>query len=207
MPTVYYANGLPRHQLQGPAWTIGIRVDIGSDGRYDFTADVPRFDLHWTERRTGAGIWIRTLPLERRAAERELSILARDWVEEIAGGEWSGACLGGCLVGEVRRWATTVVREELTFVAGVAAYDITFDIANVDQLQVDPTSRALRARLVLVRPGYRMPLKSGRHRYDLTALVAVGYAQTPDRFDEHVAEFDDLLKRLDFWPGGVPSGA
>jgi hypothetical protein len=41
-------------------------------------------------------------------------------------------------------------------------------------------------------------------RYDLTALVALGYAQAPDRFDEQLAEFKDLLTRIDFWPGGVP---
>ncbi|MBI5490798.1 MAG: hypothetical protein HY905_25925 [Deltaproteobacteria bacterium] len=199
-----FPNGSPRTQIKSAEWMTELLVDAAEDGRYDFTAEIPKFDLHWTERHTGALIWIRSLPLSRRLADRDLSVIGHDWVEEIAGGEWWAACLGGCAVGEERHWATTLVSEELTFVSGVGAFDVTFDIANVDQLQLDPDARTARARLVLVRPGYRMPLRGGEHRYEAPTLVALGYAQTPDRFDEHAAEFEDLLRRIDFWPGGVP---
>jgi hypothetical protein len=204
---LFWRDGEPRVETLLGGYTLRLRVDPVGDGRYSFETEIPTFDLHWTQRNDAAIVWIRSIPLSRRLSERDLSVIAHDFVESLSGTEAYAVCFDWCVHAEAKTYATTIVAERELFLSGVPAYDLTFEIANVDQLQLNPDARAARARLVLARPGYWMDLRSGDRSYEAATLVAIGYAQTPDRFDEHLAEFEDLLQRIDFWPGGVPVDA
>jgi hypothetical protein len=199
-----YPDGSPREPREGEGWTSNLAVDLDGDGTADAHGPVPTFDLRFSHRRDGALVWIRTIPVSERVAERDLSVVAHDYVEEAAGANYSGVCFGGCVLLEESRYATTAVAEGEAWVAGVVAYDITFDMANVDQLLLDASARSARLRVVIVRPGYRTALDRGLRPAWVPVVVVIGYVQVPDRFDEHVAEFEALLRRIDFWPGGVP---
>jgi hypothetical protein len=197
---VFNDDGSPQAEKGAQSYLTSLAFDVDGDGEMDTERDMRLYELRFVHRRDGGVIWMRTIPVADRFAQTDLRLLAHDYVEEVAGGDYYAVRLAGQSVVEDVRFATAIVDEGETAVDEQSAYRVTFDVANVDQLRLDPNSRSARVRLVLVRPPYRSRVSVGRDFHDYATLVAVGYSNAPEYFDAHAAEFDTFLTRLELVP-------
>ena len=198
---VFNDDGTPREEKGGETYLTRWSFDVDGDGEMDAERDLKIYELRFVHRRDGGVLWLRTIPVADRFAQSDLRLLAHDYVEEVAGGDYYAVRFAGRDLVEDVRFATTIIDESERMVGEFPAYLVTFDVANVDQLRLDPNSRTARVRLVLIRPPYRTRVSVGRDSHDYATLVAVGYSNVPEYFDAHAGEFEDFLRRLDLVTG------
>jgi len=194
-------------------------LDHDDDGRADDTVRASRYDLRFTNRRYSGEIWLRTIPLGAADAELELPVLLRRYVEGIAGSGFTVTQISGptghvALTVAERRFAARVLDYAPVTVQGVEALVATIEVANVDQLQLDPNARGERARLVFVRAPFtldrpRRGVEVSRYR----VLLAAGYVASPADYERGRVDFEGLVSRVVFeqapshvLPGVVPTG-
>jgi hypothetical protein len=179
-----------------------VSFDHQDDGRVDARERVLRYDLKLVHRRRNAELFVRSVPLGQGRRESELRVLARDYVESVAGAGYVNVQLGAIAVGIERRYATRVIEEHPFVVSGFAAWAVTFDVANVDQLQMSDDASFERVRVVLVRTN--LGWRSGDHMYPV--LLIVGYASHPDDFAQDLDGLDTLLNLIEFRRPGTIAG-
>ncbi|MBI5490159.1 MAG: hypothetical protein HY905_22685 [Deltaproteobacteria bacterium] len=190
-------HGLPTAVKATDEYTTELEFDVDGDGEDDREGTFRLYVLRFEHRRDPGVIWLRTFPVSDRLAERELPALADDYVQEVAGGSYFAVRLAGRPMVQDVRLATVVIEEGETRVDETPAWQVTFDVANVDQLRLDPNSRSSRVRVVLLRPPFTYPVRArGHDMVEYTTLMVLGYANSPDYFDAHVGEFQDFLDRI-----------
>ncbi len=202
---VFNDDGTPQAEKTAERYLTTLSFDVDGDGEMDTDRELRLYELRFVHRRDGGVLWMRTIPVADRFAQTELRLLGHDYVEEVAGGDYYAVRFAGRDLVEDVRFATAIVEEGELTVDGHPAYRVTFDVANVDQIRLDPDSRTARVRLVLIRPPYRSRVSVARDTHDYATLVAVGYSNAPEYFDAHTAELDDFLSRLVLVPS--PGGA
>lgn len=195
-------------------------LDQDDDGRADDTVRASRYDLRFTNRRYSGEIWLRTIPLSASEAELELPVVLRRYVEGIAGNGFTVTQISTptgrvAVTVEERRFAARVLDYTPVTVHGVEALVATIEVANVDQLQLDPNARGERARLVFVRAPFTLDRpRSGVEVARYRVLLAAGYVASPADYERGLVDFEGLVSRVVFAqapshvsPGVVQTGA
>ena len=182
-----------------PAYLVHRRFDVNDDGRLEDIGQVPRDDLRYVSSRDAGLIWVRTLPLPRALARTEPSVLLRLLVEGIAGTGLVGATLGDGTATPVLRTHSAVVLDERPIeIDGREGVVATIDVASVEQLQLDPSARTARIRLVLVHTDFLVSVGgegSRRHGF-VSGLLMLGYSNLLPEFERSLADFEGLLTRV-----------
>lgn len=182
-----HGNWTPK---RGTDYEAPISVDLNGDSVGDQRIKVPIYDLKLIHSRNDAVIWLSTIALPARWAETDLSVLAHSYVETAAGSGFVVTSLGDV---EEHRYATRTLAERPTQIGSIDAYEITFEVANVDQLELSRTSRSRNARVLLVRPPYLWRVSDS----DIPVLMVLGLSARPEHFDASVPAFDQLINRVD----------
>jgi hypothetical protein len=144
-------------------------------------------------------IWLSTVLVSPELRSVEPRVLARDYMESVSGAGYEVVSFSTRkVVTAERRWASTIVIQEDAILAGCGAHVVVMDVANVDQLKLDPTARAARVKIVIARTPFTY-LYSERPRIELPVVMVAGYASRPEDFDASVAELDGLLARIVMW--------
>jgi len=151
--------------------------------------------LRFLHRRSGAVIWLSTFPLSDEYQETDLRVLGERYVEAVAGGAgYATIRLGKPVETYEKRFATRVLTTRDTQVDGAPALEITFEVANVDQLELSSESRMRVVRVVMVRPGFQLRLNGADYR----VLVILGHSALPAAFERSLADFAGLVNRVRF---------
>jgi hypothetical protein len=186
--------------------------DDDGDGIIDARFDAPTYALRF-ENRTGSGvIWLRNVPIAPRLRVKELRVLLQSYVDAIAGASYETARLDGTEPSIVveKRYAATIVEQGPVTVAGRPGYVATVDIANVDQLKLNPNARERRVQIMLVHaPGeeqadyvqsdvrnLKYTQDNERRAKHYRVLVVAGYSSMPSDFDAGLPDFHDFLGRV-----------
>jgi hypothetical protein len=177
----------------GP-FAILYNLDTDNDGTVDRSTVRPLYDLRLVHREDGTVLWMRTMPLDIQHADRSLANLARNYVEAVAGTTYVSVNFSSPM-GTARTHATRIVSEMPTTLDGREAFDVTFDVIDLDQREVTPDAVANRVRIILARPdpSYRFMATT---RVSYPVVVVIGVASNPNDFDRHVSDYDDLLSRF-----------
>lgn len=188
----------PTTPLRGSGYEYAIGADMDEDGVVETRATLPYWDLRFRHRRDAGEMWVSTLPLSSRLAETELRVLARRYVEAVSGTGISLVQFGGELAIHERRYATRVLSERDVRVDGFDAFEVVFEVANVDQLQLDTSARWQRARVVIVRPGFywRPDMYPANKPEFLPVVMTIGYVNHPEDFIANEPHFDRLVNGL-----------
>jgi hypothetical protein len=157
-------------------------------------------------------LFVRTVPISADLAQKKLTVLMDRYVEATAraGYEMVQFSAGTTIMVE-RRYAAVVVDKRRATLAGLEALLITLDVANLDQMKVDPDVRAERVQLVLAHTAFRYApsrttasgttaqgMKASRtSAEDYPVVVLVGYGNQPDEFEAGLAEFHEFLGRIE----------
>jgi hypothetical protein len=214
---VFDAEGNVTAEKSADEYRTAVVWDSDGDGEHEGSGEIYLYELRFEHVVDAGLVWLRTVPLGGNEEHRALRVHARNYVAEVAGGSYVAVGLQGTLRIEERRFASTVIEEGPTTVGDLEAYEITFDVADVDQLALDPEHRQRRVRIVIIRPDYTwtpgrravvlfetrrappMPRRArGDARYSFPVLMVVGYASHPDDFAEHEDDFRGLLERIRF---------
>lgn len=192
----FYRTG---HKGVAPKETDGYLTkygfDINDDGKIDFEKDDYLYDLRFKHLQRDAVIWLRTVPLSDELRNKELRVLVQRYVDEVSGAGFEAVKLDPTttLLREKRFGASVISRARLKL-AEQEAYETTFDVANVDELAINPNARRTRVRIVLVRTPFIYATRgahSGKHEFGV--LMLLGYANLPEDFATDEKAFELLL--------------
>ncbi len=181
-------------------YTVTRRYDVDGDGDIESLGLRPLDDLRYRSTRDAGSIWVRTLPVPSALATTEMSVLMRLLVDGVAStGTVAAAVDREVAIATSRTYTASILEAQSTAVDGREAYAATIDVANVAQLQLDPTARTERVRLVLVRTDFRVPLYPDDFDAGIApGLLVLGYSNLPAEFDRSLPEFEDLVRRVVF---------
>jgi hypothetical protein len=182
--------------------------DLDGDGKFDKTETLPVYDLRYVHLRTAGLIWLRSLPVSQYDGNKELSVFLQDYLDAVAGSGFAVVRIGrGVAVGAEKRYAPRLISSTRATVAGKEALVAIIEIANVDELMVSPNARRQQVKLVLVRSGFVHPLEHivgtagqgaiSKTTVNFPVIMIAGYANQPEFFNQNLAEFDDLVNRID----------
>ncbi len=188
----------PPKPKESAGYLSTVALDHQDDGRIDHRERVLRYDLKLVHRQRNAELFVRSVPLGNQRRDSELRVIAREYVESVAGAGYVNVQIGPVAVGVERRFATRVLEEHPFVVSGFPAYEVTFDVANVDQLQMSQDASFERVRVVLVRTNAHWKLQQGASPYVYPVLLIVGYAAHPDDFGRDLGDLDTLLNLIEF---------
>jgi hypothetical protein len=160
------------------------------------TAKIDIYDLRLVHKKSSAVLWVRTVVLEPRDRERDLRVLMQEYAEELSGTGFFATDVGKIKIG-ARQFATKITEARPTTLAGFEAFDGTIEIANVDQLRLDPASRSDMVRVIFARTPYVYSVEDGYTSAKLPVLLVVGYLNNPTDFARQQPDFDRLLTLVD----------
>ena len=191
---------LPR---QGPDFVTELSLDLDGDGTWEDAGSFPTYDLLLRHTRDAGTLWARTIPLSRRFDQTELRVLARLYVESVAG---TGTVVTAVrqsdgaveVTADARRYATQILEERPWAVGGYEAYLITFQVANVDQLSLSESSLWQRATIAFVRPGFLWKAGDYRSETVFPTVLVLGYSNLPEDFEAHASDFERFVESIDW---------
>jgi hypothetical protein len=198
----YYTDGdgasRPKHD---GAYATKYLLDSNGDGKVDVKRDALTYDLRFQHRKHEAFIWLRTIPIPNELKDKELRVLMKDYVDEIAGAGYEAVLLENDRVGVTeKRYAAELVTQSGATLAGKEAYWATIDVANIDQIKLTPTTRRVRVELVFVQTGFQYQVKryiDDTQPISFPVLMIAGYANMPDDFVADRPSFSSLLSQIE----------
>jgi hypothetical protein len=171
-------------------------LDGDGDGSYEMKSTQLTYDLRFEHRRRDGVIWLRTLPIGRVDYEKDLRVLMQRYVDALVGGNYESTGFGKA---HERRYAAEVIQKGRARWADMKAYYAIIDLANLDQIKVNPESRETRLYVAMGRTPFSYKPSSEevtKTTSSFPVLMVAGYANLPEDFDKDLADFKDLLGRV-----------
>jgi hypothetical protein len=185
-------KGAPTQAKIEPHLKRDVKVELADGSTSTLSLDL--YDLKLVHKASDAVIWLRSIPLSPRQPNVALRVLADEYAESISGAGFFASDLGTRHV-ESRTYASHVLSGRPVQVAGLEAYETTIEVANVDQLKLDPASRVAMVRVVLVRTP--LWIWTPTQAVKLPLLWMVGYANNPIDFEPQSGDFVRFLGLID----------
>ncbi len=196
----------PGPAKSGPGYVLVAHYDMDDDGKEDRTREEPIRDVLFLHRRTGASMWVTLTTLSTREEDLDLSELAEEVIERVAGGastmqlDSPGADSRGVVRVVEHRTAVAELASAACRLGTDPAYEVDFELADVDRLKLDPTSRSAKVRLVIARTPYRDRVaRSAAYNSKaptLPVILIAALRARPERFDSHLADFAKLMEQV-----------
>jgi hypothetical protein len=200
--------------------------DLNQDGNIGFgeRSEEPIYDLKLLNKKNNGVIWAKAHPFLPETAETDIEVILDNYVDSLAGhGRYAQGNLFGIERSKVRNYTTYLVGKRIEKIGSRDALVGTIEIAEVDRLKADPAHRSGVIKLALVkircftigncrRENPDVNVETGKRELDRwplvdcrgkkcharTALLVVGYYNTPAYFASGLPDLDDLLKRISF---------
>ena len=162
-------------------------------------------------------IWLKAHPLTPKDAQRDLDVVLSNYADGLSGaGLYAQSNLCSVERTKVRQFMTFVTNKQEMKLGPNLAIAGTIELAEAEKVKLDPSFRTSKVRIVFAefafyeRPHYQgdpspWPVveRDGKSWSRRPALLVAGYYNTVSRFDEHLGEFDDVLRRIAFAPDSV----
>jgi len=187
---------------EGDDYITEYSLDADGDGLFETKAKEYLYDLRFKHLVHDGVIFLRTIPVSADLERKKLSTLMDRFIEQIAGAGYEVVKLNPTTnVVVEKRYAAALVDKHRATLADTSALVVTLDIANLDQLKVDPAARKHRLQLVLLHTHFKYTPKSGvgknaRAKGTFPVVMLAGYANQPGDFSAGLNEFHDLLNRI-----------
>lgn len=183
----------------GEEYKTSFDFDLDGDGKSDHDEEEYVYELRFTHRNHDGTIFLRTLPLSVDQGAKHLDVLLSNYAEASTGAGYEVVKLNeNTSVLVEKRYAVTVSGRSKAELAGREALVARLDVANLDQLKLDPHARKEQVELVLAHTAYVYEIKNARQESPshFPVLLLVGYANQPEHFEEGLKDFRNFLGRL-----------
>jgi hypothetical protein len=196
LDNLYWTSSKKLEQKHTPDYLATFKFDIDGDGDTDRDEKGFLYDLRFKHTKRDAVIWLRTLPISTDLREKDLRVLVQRYVDEVSGAGFEAVQLGpDSIVIREKRYAANVVSRGAFTIAKQEAFETTFDVANVDEIAINPNARQTRVRVALIRTPFKYP-KRQRDKFEFPVLMLVGYANLPEDFSKDEPAFNGVLARI-----------
>jgi hypothetical protein len=182
------SDGRPTTPKQTKTYQKVLDLELANGQTVNESFDV--YDLLLVHSASDAEIWLRAIPISPRRSGRSLHVVAEQYAEGLSGSGFFKSDLGRIAV-ESQTYAGHVLASRPVTVAGLEALETTVEVANVDQLRLDPKSRSAQIRVVFVRTPFTTKSEYPTRRVPI--MLMIGYANNPTDFDAQSADFDRFL--------------
>jgi hypothetical protein len=174
-------------------YKTSFEFDINRDERPDTIDAVPTFDLRFEHKQTGGVVWLRTIPAPTYDGTQALYMLSRDYLAGVSLVGYELAQFGQQGTGE-KHFVVQVLETRPAQLAALESLAVTIEVANLTELKASASAKRKRVKLVLVRAGlnHRVPATDA----DFPTVLVAGYANQPEFFQQHLAEFHAFLERV-----------
>lgn len=186
-------DGVPSSLKHGE--TAKVQIDANDDGRYESTGSYPSTDLRYVNLKDDGAIAVRTIPVSADLREKDLELLLRRWVDSMSGQDAMTLYIQSqqLRLGGAQTHSSRIVSHAPGKLSGYEAHYARVEVANIEQMKLDPNHREALIDVVLARTDYVWSAAGG-------ALFPVYFFATyrdhPDFFDRHAATFEAFLKQL-----------
>ncbi len=196
LDNLYLTKSKNLEQKHTPDYMATFKFDTDGDGATDKDESGFLYDLRFKHAQRDAVIWMRTLPISTDLRQKDLRVLVQRYVDEVSGAGFEAVQLGpNSIVIREKRYAASVLTRGAFTVARQDAFETTFDVANVDEVAINPNARKTRVRIALIRTPFtytaRKPSKA-----QFPVLMLVGYANLPEDFAKDEPAFNGVLSRI-----------
>ncbi len=191
----FHPNGrlLPK---TADGYLVKLHLDIDGDGNYETSRKEHTYDLRYKNLVDEGVIFLRTIPISTHLRHKKLESLMDGYIEYITGAGYEIVTFGKSPVIIEKRYAAMAVERSDVTLAGLPAHQVTLEVANLDQLELDPSARKTRVRLLLLHTNFGYRVLTGRGPVDVPVVMFAGYANQPQDFETGLKDFDDLLSRV-----------
>lgn len=179
---------------EGDEYRSTVRFDADGDGTYDTSRKVFIYDLSFDHVKRDQSIFLRTMPIDRDDARKDLDVIMRDYISAISGAGFAVVNLSDKPVKVEKRFATKIVGQKAFKLADRDALIVVIDVSNVDQHAVNSQDSDRRVALLFVRTGYQHLVSWRNSKFPV--VMVVGYASHADTFDEGVPAYEYFTSRI-----------
>ena len=163
-------------------------MDWEDDTGRSFRVTYQFLDLKWRHKNASL-LYVFTIPLPPRQRNLNLDAFVEQWANDYNGLQFSFKRA------EARRIASTIVESKARQIDGHAAHEVTFDVVDMDQLQLDPKAPRTRIRAVFIKDLLR---NLGPRLSHVPAYLLVAYESSDSHFETLVPDYEGLLSRIRF---------
>jgi hypothetical protein len=173
-------------------------VDADGDGDTDWDETEPAFELRFVHLRNAGVVWLRAVAVERELANTDLHVLNANYLEALAGGEYERQQLSpGRKTTVEKRFAARLLRSEPCQLAAQECEAATIELANVDQLKLDPNYRSHTLKVIIARTSFTYTPRRRRRGPTYPVYLLVGYLNQPSQFEAGLPDFDGFLQHIE----------
>lgn len=182
----------------GDAYQSIFPVDANGDGDTDWHETEPTFELRFVHLRHAGVVWLRAVAVQRDLAHTDLHVLNENYLEALAGGEYERQELSpGRKTTVEKRFAASLLRAEPCRLAAQECEAATIELANVDQLKLDPNYRSHKLRVVIARTSFTYTPRGRRRAPDYPVYLVAGYLNQPSQFEAGLPDFTAFLEHIE----------
>lgn len=148
---------------RGPSYFDTFEVDDDGNGKIEGWErhEEPLADIELDNDEDDSVVWIKTRAIAPSQARRKLELVARDYVDGVSGStRVSQLDLFGRQRARTRHLTSLVTSVRETHVGGNRALEAVAEIADVDDMRLDPRARLGRLRVIVARVGYFVARRS-----------------------------------------------
>jgi len=169
---------------EGDAYQTIVHVDADGDGDFDWDSVEPAFELRLEHLRHAGVAWLSAVPVSPDLAMKDLPVLTASYLESLAGGEYEALDLtpGSNKLVE-KRFASTLLSSAPCRLAANECEAVTFELANVDQLKVNPSYRSHKLMVVISRTTFAYTPRARRRSRSYPVYLFAGYSNQPGQFE------------------------
>lgn len=187
------ADGKPTSPKKGE--DARVVVDADGDGDYESTGRHPDPDVRYVHLKDDGTISMRTIPVSADLSQKDLKLLLERWVDSLSGeggiSVYDQSGRARLTLTRTKTYSTRVIADGAGTLSGYEAHFGLVEIANVDQLKLDPNHREALIEVVLARTDYSWRSSDGA-LFPVYAFAT--YRNHPQFFEQHVASFEAFLK-------------
>jgi hypothetical protein len=186
----------------GPGFERRISLDATGDGQHESEATIRRYEVLLRHRRTDDRLALSVYPISQQNEETDLAVLAREAVDSLSGtGGHAVHYVDGTTTTIERRTTARIIELERITVDGFEAVGVTYEIADIDQLRLDDSSRLAVSRMILIRVPWRWTRASvgqygGGESWPMLARVV--YNARPESFERGTEAFARFVRSIRF---------
>ena len=163
-------------------------MDWEDDTGRSFRVTYQFLDLKWRHK-NGSLLSVCMIPMPPRQRNLNLDAFVEQWANDYNGLQFSFKRA------EARRIASKILESKARQIDGRAAHEVTFDVVDVDQLQLDPKAPRTRIRALFIKDLHR---NLGPRLRRVPAYLFVAYESSDSHFETLVPDYEGLLSRIRF---------
>ncbi|NRA68252.1 MAG: hypothetical protein HRU19_27455 [Pseudobacteriovorax sp.] len=165
-------------------------------------------NLIFNHAETNGVISVHSYPLSELEKDKKLDILAQNYTNALSGKFFATLTFSGRVrLGASKTWVSKLLKQNIYKEGGVEILEAVIEVANSDQLKLDPNHRDEKVKIVMMKPDafgawsetYKNK-KGEDYRLFFPSLIVMIYSMNHGYYADYEKEFDQFVDALKLRP-------